>query len=97
MPASAACEKNMNKGWKCKNKNLCCNKIYYVETNESHKDANGSNFVPLISRSWHNNVTALFNFYRIAGKQALSRIHVPFWLSHILNYLFYFYPSLCPS
>jgi len=27
----------------------------------------------------------------------LPRFHVPFWLSHILVYLFYFCPSFCPS
>jgi len=27
----------------------------------------------------------------------LPRFHVPFWLSYILVYLFYFYPSFCPS
>jgi len=27
----------------------------------------------------------------------LPRFHVPFWLSHILVYLFYLCPSFCPS
>jgi len=27
----------------------------------------------------------------------LPRFHVRFWLSHILVYLFYLRPSLCPS
>jgi len=27
----------------------------------------------------------------------MLRFHVPFWLSHILGYLIFLYPSLCPS
>jgi len=31
------------------------------------------------------------------GYSPLPCFHVPFWLNYIFVYLFYFFPSFCPS